>query len=308
MDCLFEIGGRQLLVEGAPWSVGTVPPNFRPFLRDCEVVADGAIRLTVLAPGNAASCRLPQSAPLSESFNDLGRAAIHRIPSGWSIVLTPCPGEAPRVMEIDAALTSATLWLHGDADPFADFVIDSMTRIFFSQAVALTGALMVHASVVMCSDDGKAYMFMGRSGTGKSTHSRLWLDTFADCSLLNDDCPLIIPGPAAGRYTVCGTPWSGKTHCWRDASLPLGGIARLRQAPANSFRPLSGVEAFVAFIPGMSVMTADSALYSLASSTALDLTAAVPVGILSCLPDADAARLCRRSLEAMQPNQCNQSK
>lgn len=293
MNALFEIGRRQFCIAGAPWTADTVPANFRPFLRSDAELTDGAFRLTVDIVD--AAPLMPRSAHLSESFNDLGRAAIHDEGTDWSIVLTPCPGQEPRVMHMAKNLRTAILRLRPD-DAYADFVIDSMARIFFSQAVARTGALMVHASAVGTAD--RAYIFMGKSGTGKSTHSRLWLNAFDDCSLLNDDCPLIIPD-ADGKYTVCGTPWSGKTPCWRDAALPLAGIARLRQAPANSFRRLNGVEAFVAFIPGMSVMTADNALYSQATGTALALTAAVPTAQLDCLPDAAAAHLCRSSFEAM---------
>lgn len=292
MDCVFEIGRRQLYVTGARWSAATVPANFRPFMRPLSRLAAGASHLAV----EVADCapRMPQTAALSVSFNDLGRAAIHDGGTVWSIVLTPRPGEEPRVMEMDKDLRSATLRLR-PSDRYADFVVDSMTRIFFSQAVALTGAIITHASVVGCG--ARAYMFMGRSGTGKSTHSRLWLDAFGDCTLINDDCPLVIP-ESDGGYTVCGTPWSGKTPCWRDESRRLAGIARLRQAPFNRFSPISGVDAFVAFIPGMSVMTCASALYSQASGTALALTSAVPVAMLDCLPDRGAALVCRRGFEA----------
>lgn len=293
MNALLEIGRRQFYIAGAPWTFATVPANFRPFLRPDAEFTDSAIRLTVDIVD--AAPLMPRSVHLSESFNDLGRAAIHDEGTAWSIVLTPRPGQEPRVMLMAKDLRSATLRLR-PADAYADFVIDSMARILFSQAVARTGALMVHASAVGTAD--RAYIFMGKSGTGKSTHTRLWLNAFADCELLNDDCPLIVPN-ADGSYSVCGTPWSGKTPCWRNAALPLAGIARLRQAPANSFRRLDGVEAFVAFIPGMSVMTADNALYSHASGTALALTAAVPVAQLDCLPDAAAAHLCRSSFEAL---------
>lgn len=240
---------------------------------------------------------MPVAGPLSVSFNDLGMAALHDCGDFWSIVLTPCPGEFPRVMEMDKGLERATLWLRRD-DHYADFVIASMTRIFFSQHIAANGALMVHASVVGCGD--AAYMFMGKSGTGKSTHSRLWLESFTGFTLINDDCPMICKG-SDGTYLVCGTPWSGKTPCWRDVCLPLKGIAKLRQAPANSFLPLEGVDAFVALLPGMSVMTADRDLYSSASLTAVDIVARVPVGLLECLPCRSAARLCRRSFMTDRP-------
>lgn len=293
MDCVFEIGRRQLYLTGVRWSSGSVPVNFRPFLRPVSRLSERAVHLAV----EVADCvpHMPQTAALSVSFNDLGRAAIHDCGSVWCIVLTPRPGEKPRIMEMDKDLRRATLRMR-PADPYADFVVDSMTRIFFSQAVALSGAVLTHASVVGCGD--RAYMFMGRSGTGKSTHSRLWLDAFNDCTLINDDCPLVIPEPDGG-YTVCGTPWSGKTACWRDEARRLAGIARLRQAPFNRFTPITGVDAFVAFIPGMSVMTCAHALYSQASGTALALTDAVPVAILDCLPDPDAARICRSGFEAV---------
>lgn len=289
MDCLLDIGGLCLRLNGAPWAPDAIPRNFRPFVvsgaapqAPCAVLD---IRHVPALPPE------PASEALSVSYNDLGKAALHDTGDTWCIALTPCPGQAPRLMEIDKSFRTATVWLL-DADPYADFVIDSSTRIFFAQFAALNRGLIVHASTV--GRGGLAYLFMGASGTGKSTHSRLWTDTFPGCELLNDDCPLITADSRG--ILVHGTPWSGKTPCWRRVTLPLGSVARLRQAPENRFIPLSGIEAFVAFIPGMSVMTSDPALYSAASSTALDILAAVPAGILECLPDADAARLCLHSL------------
>lgn len=301
MDFCFEIGGRRLRLVGAPWSPASVPANFRPFLAAeaaCEAPGPDAAVLTILS----GEPELPASAPLSESVNDLGRTAIHATPAGdWAIVLTPRPGEPARLMLMAADLQSATLWLR-PADPFADFVIDSMTRIFFSQHIALAGDLIVHASAVGLA--GRAYIFMGRSGTGKSTHSQLWLRAFPSAELLNDDCPML-HRDASGRYHVCGTPWSGKTPCWRAVAMPLAGIVRLAQAPANRFTPLRGIEAFTAFIPGMSVMTADRALYSAASAAALDLLAATPTGRLECLPDLAAAALCHDRLSTLLAADCH---
>lgn len=300
MECLFEIGCRLLYITGALWDEAALPSNFRPFVRPLAGRTSPAARFGI--EYSESPHRMPRTEPLSESYNDLGKAAIYDGGEVWSIVLTPCPGELPRVMEMAKDLQSATLWLR-PGDPYADFVIDSMTRIFFSQYVAVHGDMIAHASVVGCGD--RAYMFMGKSGTGKSTHSRLWIENFGDCTLLNDDCPMI-HRDGKGLFFVCGTPWSGKTPCWRDTGMPLAGIARLRQASANSFRFLSGIEAFVAFIPGMSVMTADSGLYSIASSTALDLVGNIPVGMLDCLPDRDAAVICRRAYESLRSHTIKQ--
>lgn len=290
MDCTLNIGHLQLSLRNLPWSAGDMPRNFRPFLQSGAATDPSAARLDIIydAPWPA----LPESEPLSATYNDLGLASLYDAGSHWCIALTPRPDEAPRLMMIDKDLRRASLWLtHGDS--FTTFVIDSMSRIFFSQYAASRRALMVHASVIAAS--GLAFLFMGKSGTGKSTHSRLWLECFTDAYLLNDDCPMIETRPD-GSFAVCGTPWSGKTPCWKQLSAPLGGIVRLRQALVNRFTPLDGVEAFVAFIPGMSVMTSDSSLYAAASSTALRLLDSVPVGILHCRPDRQAALLCREFL------------
>ena len=63
---------------------------------------------------------------------------------------------------------------------------------------------------------------MGKSGTGKSTHSRLWLENVPGATLLNDDNPIV-------RLTlvgaiVYGSPWSGKTPCYKNESAPLAGV------------------------------------------------------------------------------------
>lgn len=283
-------------IDGAPWSHVTMPRNFRPFLCSGEAEPTPCTTLRVMA--SHAAPVLPQGEPLSVSYNDLGQASLYDSGSAWAIMLVPHPGEQPRLMNMDKTLSHATLWLQPH-DRYADFVIDSMTRILFSQFAATCGALVIHASAVECN--GTGYIFMGKSGTGKSTHSRLWIRNIANTTLINDDCPLVIAGES-GSFLVCGTPWSGKTPCWRRTSAPVGGIVRLRQAPANRFIPLSGVDSFVAFIPGMSVMTSDRQLYAEASSTALSLLDHTPVAILECLPDRGAAELCHRSLNLLTKN------
>lgn len=278
-----------MAVEGARWSDASLPRNFAPFL--AAGTAEALMRIE-----GAEAPALAGAEPLSTSYNDLGSASLYDAGSAWAVALIPEPGDAPRVMMMRKDFGEAVVYLRDD-DPRYDFVMDSMTRIFFSQHAATRHALMLHASVVEL--DGRGYIFMGESGIGKSTHSRLWVANFAGCRLLNDDCPLVIAG--AEGFIVAGTPWSGKTRCFRNASCPVGGIARLRQAPANRFTRLEGIDAFVSFIPGMSVMTSARGLYGEATSTALELLATVPVGILECRPDREAAQTARAGLVGARP-------
>ena len=93
-----------------------------------------------------------------------------------------------------------------------------------------------------------------------------------------------------------GTPWSGKTPCYRPLSFPVGGMVRLKQASANRFRRQEGANAFVAIYPGCSVIGQDAGLRSHLYDTLVCLAEMVPVGVLECLPDREAALLCHREL------------
>ncbi|MBR5094614.1 MAG: hypothetical protein IK095_05925 [Oscillospiraceae bacterium] len=101
--------------------------------------------------------------------------------------------------------------------------------------------LLFHGSAVAV--DGQAYLFTARSGTGKSTHTRLWRQLFGDRAvMINDDKPLL-------RVTeegvwVCGTPWDGKHRLSTNASAPLKAICVLTRAAENHIEPLSAGDAF----------------------------------------------------------------
>ena len=103
------------------------------------------------------------------------------------------------------------------------------------------GVLLMHGSA-LCMD-GKAYIFTAPSGTGKSTHARLWREAFgARVWMINDDKPMLKAGPDG--ITVWGTPWDGKHHLSRNACAPLAAIVRIRRAAENRIEPMSKAEAF----------------------------------------------------------------
>ena len=150
------------------------------------------------------------------------------------------------------------------------------------------GAVPVHSSVVVC--DGRAVMCLGESGTGKSTHTRLWCEHVAGSTLLNDDSPIL--RYADGEVRVYGSPWSGKTPCYRTESYPVAGLLRLEQRPVNSIRRLGVVEAFAALHPSCppSFARDERAMDALVAFIS-NILERVPVFRMGCLPDADAARL-----------------
>ena len=99
------------------------------------------------------------------------------------------------------------------------------------------GGFMLHSSAVVM--DGEAYLFSAPSGTGKSTHTALWLETFGGrARILNDDKPAIMV--ENGSVTACGTPWSGKSDLNLNLRVPLRGICMLERSKSNFIQPLHG--------------------------------------------------------------------
>ena len=94
---------------------------------------------------------------------------------------------------------------------------------------------IMHASVVEM--DGKAYAFTAHSGTGKSTHSRLWLEAFGQkASIINGDKPLL--RYLDGKLYIYGTPWCGKEGYNKNTRAPLEAICFIERAEKNSIAPM----------------------------------------------------------------------
>lgn len=162
--------------------------------------------------------------------------------------------------------------------------------LWFMTALATVGhnVTPVHSSAIVCN--GRAVLFLGESGTGKSTHTRLWRENIAGAVLLNDDSPFI--GFVDGRATAFGAPWSGKTPCYKQEHYPIAAIVRLSQAPHNAIRPLRSVHAIGALLPSLTpAFGYDDELQDRMLATLSKIISQVPVYHLECLPDAVAARL-----------------
>ena len=160
--------------------------------------------------------------------------------------------------------------------------------VMFGLAINPLHAIAVHSSVIV--KDGGAVMFLGESGTGKSTHTRLWRENIDGAKLLNDDSPII--RCVDGVPTVFGSAWSGKTPCYINKSFPIRGIVRLSQAPHNTMRRQGTIAALGALLPSCPPSFAyDNELQDNICETLSEVLAKVPVYHLECLPDADAAQL-----------------
>lgn len=103
------------------------------------------------------------------------------------------------------------------------------------------GVILFHGSAIEM--DGRAYIFTAKSGTGKSTHTRLWRKVYGDrVKMINDDKPLI--GIEDGKITVYGTPWQGKHDLGDNRSVPLAAISVLERSEKNFIEAMPHGEAF----------------------------------------------------------------
>ena len=198
-------------------------------------------------------------------------------------------GETAGWLVCEHDYSKATLTVTGK---YRKLALDNALMILFALATAGHGVALFHSATV--TYDNKAYMFLGVSGTGKSTHSSLWLKYIHGTELLNDDNPVVrVDGD---DVTVYGSPWSGKTPCYRNHSNPLGGIVLLSQAPYNKIQRLSPLMAYAALVPSISGKRWDKQVAEGLHETEDMMAGEVDVWHLECLPDADAAQLCSKTI------------
>lgn len=163
---------------------------------------------------------------------------------------------------------------------------------FYRQLVLFDG-LFLHSSAVVL--DGRAYLFSGHSGAGKSTHTRLWQGVFGPAAcVINDDKPAL--RRVDGRWMVYGTPWCGKDGINENAAAPLAGICYLKKAKKNEIRRLSSREAMAQILAQTIYKFPDrdhlNKLFDLMNM----LLQEIPVFELENLPEPDAARLSYKTM------------
>ena len=189
------------------------------------------------------------------------------------------------VKEDSSNIVESNFGCYEEADP-------SLVRfgiwIMFGIIIAPLGAIAIHSSVVVKNDEG--ILCLGESGTGKSTHTRLWRENIEGAKLLNDDSPII--RMIDGKCIVFGSPWSGKTPCYVNKCVPVRALMRLSQAPYNKIRRLPALAAIGAVLPSCPPAFAyDNTLQDHICNTVSDIISCTPIYHLECLPDAAAAEL-----------------
>ena len=214
--------------------------------------------------------------------------ALWRTRAGWMVKMAPSPGRPiSGLLTLAGDFKHSTLYVLRPAE--AEFALNNSLMLQYAFATATLGTLEMHASTVV--KDGMAYLFLAKSGTGKSTHSRMWLHAIPGTHLMNDDNP-VVRTFADGRVIAYGTPWSGKTPCYRNESFPVGAFVRIVRAPENRLEKLSVVESYASVYSSCSGFKADRAMGDGLHSAISAAVQGAPSFAMHCLPDEDAARVC----------------
>lgn len=246
---------------------------------------------------------------------------------GYLLTMTPRDGSAAARFRkaFGAPLVTTDVTLRHNPALFR-FGLWSM----FNIAAVARQAAAIHSSVI--SLNGGAVLFLGESGTGKSTHTRLWREHIpgaepaqrrqsdrphrtdgrcrpdlrsrpksgerpAPAAEIPDASAATTGAPVKPQAMVFGAPWSGKTPCYRNVCQPIRAIVRLSQAPHNRIRRLRAIEAIGALLPSCPPSFAhDETLEDAVCATVSAVVAQVPVYHLECRPDAAAAELACRTI------------
>lgn len=168
------------------------------------------------------------------------------------------------------------------------FGLNSCLMIAYAFSTVHKQTLLVHASVIR--REGRGYLMTAPSGTGKSTHTYLWYKHLPGSDLMNDDNPVV--RIIDGKSVVYGSPWSGKTPCYRNIEAPIGAIVRIQQRKKNEIRPMNTAESLAVMLSQVSSMKWDRGIYHAVCATLGSLFACTPMFELGCLPNAEAAQLC----------------
>jgi hypothetical protein len=283
----FEIAGHNICLRFSQSdtrnSLGLLP-SMKPFLRGDST---DALFFTLTVDD---SLRPAKERKLVRKFGTgNGDTLVYMLPDGgYQYIIRDIQNRDCCLLITNKHFTDCRCALNGDWT-MRSFGLNDALMLIFAFAGSFHQTLLVHASCIMLGDT--AYPFIAQSGTGKSTHSSLWMKHIEGAHLLNDDNP-IIRILDDGKPYIYGSPWSGKTPCYRNLRARLGAVTRIERAPSNSIGRLHAIQAFASVLPACSSMKWDTEIYNNLCDIVTRVIETTPVYTLYCLPDEEAARVC----------------
>lgn len=221
-----------------------------------------------------------------------GDTIVDRLDNGgYQFIIKDINGAECCLLITDKNFSECKCALRGNFDRRC-FGLNNALMLVFAFAGSRMQTLLIHASLVR--HNGYGYAFTAKSGTGKSTHVSLWLRYIKGCDLMNDDNPII--RILDGEPYIFGSPWSGKTPCYRDIKAKLGAVTRIDRAKSNSIEKLSPIESFATLLPACSSMKWDGDIFNGICDTVTKVVETTGIYVLHCLPNIEAAMICNKAI------------
>lgn len=296
MDYYFRIAQQTVRFRASEkWLVQL--PNYAPF-RTLRATAKPLFSLSSkrLREGQYYQPQNWKELLIDKNEPDMPRIEIYRNEKKqWLIRVAPT-ADAPICAETlcEKDFKHAQLFIAPECEDIR-FCFDNAAMLLYAFTTAKLRTLEMHAAAVV--HQGKAVLFLGHSGTGKSTHARQWLAQYHDAWLLNDDNP-ILRIENNGQLYVYGSPWSGKAPCYRNTMMPVAAIVQLQQASQNRLEKMSNAEAYAHMLSSCSGLKIEKKMMDGLHPTISDVVLRTPMYKLECLPDKQAAQLCHTLLDA----------
>lgn len=156
--------------------------------------------------------------------------------------------------------------------------------------------LLFHGSVIAV--DGEGYLFTAKSGTGKSTHTRLWREYFGERAIMvNDDKPLLHVTDSG--VTAYGTPWDGKHRLSTNIAVPLKGICILTRDTTNHIEQAEPHAVYPLIVQQTNRSLSSDGMKQTLSLIDRMLNV-VPVYRLGCNMDTEAARMAYEGMNRLK--------
>ena len=215
----------------------------------------------------------------------------HLANGGYQYIIKDLKENSCCLLQTNNNFSDCRCALNGNYD-MRSFGLNNALMLIFAFAGSFKQTLLIHASLVR--HKGYGYAFIAKSGTGKSTHVSLWLKHIPECDLMNDDNPIV--RILDGKAYIYGSPWSGKTPCYRNIKAPLGAITRIDRADINSVEKLNPIESFASLLPSCSSMKWDKEIFNNVCNTITKVIETTGIYVVHCLPNREAAIICHDSI------------
>jgi hypothetical protein len=165
------------------------------------------------------------------------------------------------------------------------YALDSVLRIVHTLLLAPEGGFLLHASSAI--RNGRAFLFSGVSGAGKTTLARL---APSDVALLTDEISYV--ARRNGRYFAVGTPFYGElSRAGENLEAPIEAVYLLAKGPENKIEPIAGADAVRGLLGNLLFFARDPEFVKMVFDTACDFACQVPVQRLTFVPDASVWEL-----------------